>query len=89
MTMGAPILVVDDQRAMRELVVLALRAHLGAMVIEADDCESALRWVAAVTFGAVVTDVEVPGRGGCDLIRDLRADPRTHALPIVAISGGP
>jgi two-component system chemotaxis response regulator CheY len=87
-TVGVPILVVDDERGVRELIVSTLRAHLGAAVVEADCCESALRWVVAVKFACVVTDVEMPDRDGCDLIRDVRADPRTRALPIVAISGG-
>lgn len=36
---------------------------------------------------AVVTDLHIPGIDGYELTRRLKSDPRTHDVPIIAVTG--
>ena len=67
-----PILIVDDERAMRE----GLRDNLefeGYAVEEAADGEEALAKVLGGTYRLVVLDVMMPKRSGFDVLREARA----------------
>jgi CheY-like chemotaxis protein len=56
-------------------------------VIEADSAEAALAALAAddAPLDALVADLNLPGRDGAALARELRAD--RPALPVVLVSG--
>lgn len=77
------ILIVDDSR----LVRLKLRAELsdrGHTVVEAANGEEALKQAESDLPDGVFLDVILPGVGGCETLRRLRAvHPR---LPVVMIS---
>ena len=83
------ILVVDDAAEMRLLAMGALRGLAAVELVEADGGEAALRWVATVPVALVVTDLQMPGMDGFELIRLLRADPARRGLRIVAMSADP
>ncbi len=71
-TPDRPILVVDDERAMRE----GLRDNLefeGYAVEEAADGEAALAKLAAGDYRLVVLDVMMPRRSGFEVLRKARA----------------
>jgi CheY-like chemotaxis protein len=85
----APALVVDDHAPMRQLAAIVLSRHLGVEVVAAADGEEALRLVADRRPMLILTDMMMPGLGGADLTRRLRADPATRDIPIIAMSGGP
>ena len=80
------ILVVDDSAEIRALAGAALRQLPGVELLEADGGEAALRWIGTVPVALVLTDLQMPGVDGFELIRRLRADPATVGLPIVAMS---
>jgi CheY-like chemotaxis protein len=80
------ILVVDDAAEMRALASAALRSLPAVELVEADGGEAALRWVASVPIALVLTDLQMPGIDGFELIRRLRANPAARALRIVAMS---
>ena len=65
------ILVVDDDRDVRELIVLKLNAH-GFDVESAADGDSALALCLTVRPDLVVLDVMMPGLSGLDVARVLR-----------------
>ena len=75
-------LVIDDEPQIRRAVRRAMEAE-GCRVIEADTGESALDLVAAERPSLVILDLGLPGLGGVELCRQLRA--RT-AAPIVVLS---
>ncbi len=81
----ARILLADDEDGLRELValVLEMEAHV---VVQAADGEACLAAIADGTFDLVITDLVMPGKGGLETIRALRASYPT--LPIIAMSGG-
>jgi CheY-like chemotaxis protein len=80
------ILVVDDEPDLR-FVLRRIFARAGHEVSEAGDGAAALASVQVSAPDLVVTDMMMPVMGGVDLIRALRADPATAAIPILAVSG--
>jgi signal transduction histidine kinase len=82
---AARILVVDDNADMREYLTRVLSPSFE--VVAADDGQAALERVeSGAPFDLVLTDVMMPRLGGFGLLRALRADPRTRAVPIVMLS---
>lgn len=82
----ATVLVVDDDRACREMYAAALRAA-GYDVEEAHNGNQALSKASEQPPAIVVTDLALPGLDGFLLTRKLREQPSTGALPIIAITG--
>ncbi len=81
-----PVLVVDDDRSVRELVCRLLSDE-GLPALAAEDAETALAVIATRAVSLVVLDERLPGMSGRDLLLTLRADPLTAALPIVMLTG--
>ena len=79
------VLVVDDAAEMRALAIAALRSLPAVELVEADGGEAALRWVATVPIALVLTDIQMPGIDGFELIRRLRRG-AAPAIRIVAMS---
>ena len=82
------ILVVDDTPCVRELLRLILEAS-GFEVSEAQDGGAAIREMRTCVFDLVVTDLMMPVVTGQELVRHLRADARTAAVPILVLSANP
>ncbi len=81
-TETASILVVDDERNLRETVSYSLRRD-GFTVHEAADGIEALRLAKAFHLDAVVLDIMLPGMDGLDVCRALRAH---SSVPIILLS---
>ncbi len=80
---GAPqILIVDDDREIRELVRDFLSRH-GFRVVTAGDGASMNLALAGNRIDLVVLDLMLPGKGGLDLCRELRA---TSSIPILFLT---
>jgi len=65
------LLLVDDDRAMREML-RALFESNGYAVAEAESTESALEQAANLEFDVVLSDIRMPGRSGLQLVSELR-----------------
>src|SRR3989442_8892367 len=83
--MSGRILVVDDQRAIAEMMTGVLQGR-GYEVLTAFDGETALRQVHAERPDLVVSDILMPGMDGYELCRRVRSDPLTALLPIVLVT---
>ncbi len=70
--MGVHVLVVDDERACRELFTEILR-YCGALVTAAASVSEALRVMQITRCDVVIADIAMPGEDGYDLIRRIRA----------------
>jgi CheY-like chemotaxis protein len=81
----AVILVVDDDEAIRELMVSAFEEE-GYHVLEAADGAQALHLVSQAVPSVVLLDIQMPGIDGLEVARRLKADPATAAIPLVAVS---
>ena len=79
------ILVVDDNVATRYSVRRVLEHH-GYVVDEAGTGTEGRARLAEDAFDALVLDVNLPDMSGFDLVRELRASPRTALLPVVHVS---
>ncbi len=79
-----PILVIDDDHAIRTVLdVLLRKKHFGVFL--APDGPTGLRLVSNVAFDAVIIDMFMPGMDGIATIRDLiKLKPD---LPFIAMSG--
>jgi CheY-like chemotaxis protein len=79
------ICLIDDDPMVRDALSLGLE-DAGYDVVTIGDGEAGLTLIARESIDAVVTDMNMPGLGGGQLIAALRAE--RPALPIIAISGG-
>ena len=80
------ILIVDDFSTMRR-IVKNLLADLGyTNVAEADDGNTALPMLKEGGFQFVVTDWNMPGMTGIDLLKNIRAEPALKALPVLMVT---
>lgn len=80
------ILIVEDDPETRHFFVEALKLH-GFRTDDAHNGYQALEKAFAVTPDLVLADIEVPGIDGIELCRRLRADIRTRAIPVIAVTG--
>ena len=78
---GIRILVVEDEPETLELVALTLRAA-GADVVEANGAEAALDKLDGHSPDVVLSDLQMPGLDGYELIRILRR----RSVPPVAVA---
>jgi CheY-like chemotaxis protein len=76
---ASPILVVDDQEAVRASVAEVLRS-VGYTVVESGDGLDALAALNARHFEAMVLDLRMPRLGGAELLEALEAPPPTVVL---------
>lgn len=78
------VLVVDDERASRLVVVSALEG----LDLDVVECESALEALQAVSDppDAIVLDLMMPGVDGLELCRRLRASDDTRDVPILMLT---
>jgi signal transduction histidine kinase/DNA-binding response OmpR family regulator len=81
----AHILVADDNADMREYVARLLRQR-GWLVETAADGRAALDAVQRRRPDLLLSDVMMPGLDGFELLRALRAEPGTRAVPVILLS---
>ncbi len=74
----AAILVVDDDKVIRELCVRALRDY---RVVQAGSCEEAIRLYEKEPFDLVLSDIMMPVESGIDLLKQVKAfDPNATVV---------
>ncbi len=71
MTTPRHLLVVDDDPAMRDMLVSLLEGA-GYRASEAPSADAALALAADLEFDAVLSDIRMPGRSGIDLVGEMR-----------------
>lgn len=79
-----PVLVVDDDDAVRE-VCTAMLEDIGWRVVQASGGEDALAKLDGCEFAALLTDVAMPGMSGVELAEHVRD--RCPRLPVLFASG--
>ena len=79
------VLVVDDDPATRDLIARGLQKE-GFRVLLAGSGEEALRLAREKRPDAISLDVLMPGTDGWSVLRALKADPLTAAIPVVMVS---
>jgi len=80
------ILVVDDFSTMRRIIKNLLRDLGFTNTDEADDGNSALPMLQTGKYDFLVTDWNMPGMTGIDLLRNVRADENLKSLPVLMVT---
>jgi two-component system chemotaxis response regulator CheY len=80
------ILVVDDFSTMRRIIKNLLKDLGFANIQEADDGNTALPMLQQGDFDFVVTDWNMPGMQGIDLLRAIRADANLKHIPVLMVT---
>jgi DNA-binding response OmpR family regulator len=79
------ILVVDDERPVREVVTLFL-ARAGYETVRAADGREALELAEKEAPGLIILDMRMPGLHGVDTCRELRSRQQTRRTPILVLT---
>jgi CheY-like chemotaxis protein len=82
------VLLVEDDRDGRVLFAAWLQ-DAGCRVEQAHNGLQALERTFDLLPDAVLTDLNIPGIDGYELTRRLKNDPRTRAIPVLAVTGYP
>jgi chemosensory pili system protein ChpA (sensor histidine kinase/response regulator) len=79
------VMVVDDSLTVRKITSRLLTRE-GYQVVLAKDGVDALEQLLEVMPDVVLSDIEMPRMDGFDLVRNIRADKRLGALPVIMIT---
>ncbi len=86
--MAFNVLVVDDSAVMRQMIVRTLRMSglpLGS-VLEAGNGEEGLRTLQEEWIDLLLLDINMPVMNGEEMLRRIRGDAETAALPVIVVS---
>jgi two-component system chemotaxis response regulator CheY len=86
MSSGIRFLVVDDFSTMRRMVRVVLNELGYDNVTEAEDGDSALPILKQGGIDFLVTDWNMPGMQGLELLKAVRADPKLAKLPVLLVT---
>ena len=79
-------LVVDDFSTMRRIIKNLLHDLGYQNVTEADDGATALPMLQAGSFDFLITDWNMPGMPGLDLLKAVRADTKLAKMPVLMLT---
>ncbi len=80
------ILIVDDFSTMRRIIKNLLRDLGFNNTSEADDGNTGLPMLQSGDFDFLVTDWNMPGMAGIDLLKAVRADEKLVSLPVLMVT---
>ncbi len=80
------ILIVDDFSTMRRIIKNLLRDLGFSNTSEADDGNTALPMLKSGGFDFLVSDWNMPGMQGIDLLKAVRSDPDLSTLPVLLVT---
>ncbi len=80
------ILVVDDSKVMREMIVACLRSVPGAVFTQAASGLEAIERLSLKHFDLVMLDLNMPDIGGIEVVEFVRAQDKLRALPVVIVT---
>ena len=86
MNSNMKILIVDDFSTMRRIIKNLLRDLGFNNTHEADDGNTALPLLKGGGFDFLITDWNMPGMQGIDLLRAVRSDPNLSSLPVLLVT---
>jgi two-component system cell cycle response regulator DivK len=83
--MAARILLVEDNEMNRDMLARRLQRR-GYVVVTAVDGDGGLALAKAEAPALVLMDMTLPGMDGWEATRQLKADPATRAIPVIALT---
>lgn len=83
--MSKTVMTADDSLSIRQMVKLTLN-RIGYTVVEAPDGVTAARLLAEQPVQMLITDLNMPGMNGIELIKTVRAMPQYRFIPILMLT---
>jgi two-component system chemotaxis response regulator CheY len=80
------ILVVDDSKVMREMIVACLRGQPGLNFTHAASGLEAIERLSLKPFDLVFLDLNMPDIGGFEVLEFVRGQPGLRELPIIVVT---
>jgi two-component system chemotaxis response regulator CheY len=80
------ILVVDDSKVMREMVIACLRGESQLGFAQAASGLEAIERLSLASFALVVLDLNMPDIGGVEVVEFIRAQDHLRTLPILIVT---
>jgi DNA-binding response OmpR family regulator len=80
------VLIVDDEESTRLLLAKVLSRDLRLEVVLAGTCEQALRLAGNYAYDAILLDLMMPGIGGVEVLKQVRASSPNIATPVIIVS---
>ena len=80
------ILVVEDDKFLRELMVRKLESEQGFEILSAIDGESGLKSMKEQKPDTVLLDLILPGMGGFDVLAKMKEDTALADIPVIILS---
>ena len=82
---GELILIIEDNEYNRKLVRDVLQAT-GHRTIESETAEEGLKLALEKSPALVLMDIQLPGMDGITALKQLRTNPQTKSIPVIAIT---
>lgn len=80
------VLIVDDEESTRLLLAKILTRDLRCEVVLAGTCEQAVRLAGNYAYDAILLDLMMPGIGGVEVLKQIRAASPNMATPVIIVS---
>jgi CheY-like chemotaxis protein len=80
------VLIVDDEESMRLFLARILARSLKLEVTLAGTCEQALRFAGNYAYDAILLDLLMPGIGGFEVLKEIRARSPNTATPVIVVT---
>jgi len=85
MPMAKTILVVEDDKFLRELIVRKLKEE-GYQTVEAVDGEEALEKIKKPPFDLILLDLILPGIDGFEVLKQVKEESSLASVPVIILS---
>ena len=82
---GELILIIEDNEKNRKLARDVLQVK-GYKTIESETAEEGLKLALEKSPALVLMDIQLPGMDGITALKQLRANPQTKSIPVIAIT---
>ena len=79
------ILIIEDNEKNRKLVRDVLQVK-GYQTLETETAEDGLRLALEKSPALILMDIQLPGMDGITALKHLKADPKTKAIPVIAVT---
>jgi two-component system, chemotaxis family, chemotaxis protein CheY len=80
------ILVVDDSKVMRDMIVACLRAIPDTHFVHASSGLEAIERLSLASFDLMVLDLNMPDIGGIEVLEFVRAQDTLRSLPVLIVT---
>ena len=80
------VLIVEDSKAIRSMIRMALEEAGGFLAAEAGNGFEALKMLPTKPFDLIITDINMPDINGLELIGYVKSNPTYRQIPLVIVS---